>query len=314
MGRPIDHDSRLDESREALRQFTVRPMSPDDYGAWMAVAGDREHGAWPGLQANQEHDFVAMTKGTNTSPAVFEGDRMVGGSLNLVKFDPAEQQMYLLVHMVGVDRRMQGRGVGNRLVDANYRLITDGQLPETVQEIRLTSDPLETPNVRFYMHSNGMTVAEYVPDVYKNLAAAGGEQHRGLPADRFLYRAQPTSEWVQSRILPNDTDYQQITADAPETAITFADYMAGQATIAGSPIGFVEVPRDLAAIKATSMDEARAWREYQATAFGQLFDRGYTAVDHIRGQEGQQDRIVLMREFDSKDPECLIRAVAATRK
>ena len=300
MSKLTERQINYHEGREILPQYALRPMSPDDYVAWADLAGNSDYGAWPGLKpSNAEHDFVAMTKDTNISPAIFEVNRMVGASLNLVKLDPKEHSLYLLVHMIGVDRRMQGKGIGNRLMNANYGLITDGTLPETIQEVRLTSDPLETTNVRFYMHRNGMTVSEYIPDVYKNLAASGGEQHKGLPTDRFLYRAKPKSKWVQERVLPSMEDYAIFLTTQDQKGYSLVD-----------PVTFVDIPQNLEIIKAHSMDQARSWRQYQAEAFTALFDKGYTAVDHIKGEKGQADNVVLMHGFDENDPECLVRALS----
>lgn len=301
---------------EEHQSIIIRLMEPGDYQGFSDVV----QSAWPGLYANAEHDFVALTD-HGVSFAAFDNEgEMLGASLNMVR-PSSNGKFHVLVHMLGVRREGQGHGVGQRLMSNVFTLVEGGQLGTSVDEVRLTSDPLELRNVTFYLRHSGMSVGEYKPDAYRNLAEGGGEQHRGLPADRFMYTAHPASRWIKERVMPSDETYLAASQRHPEAVLNFTRLVSANDLLVnleereqkGILPNFllVQVPEDIGQVKARDMQDAVGWRQFHGIVFPYLFEHGYRAVDitHMINGLIPSHFIVLVRNFDDTNPHALINAL-----
>jgi len=268
----------------------IRPLTTEDYQGWCELINS----VWPGLPSTLEHDFIAIIKETNVSPEILIQEKLVGASLNIVKINP-ENQLSLLVHMLGVDPDHQGQGIGQQLMQENFQIARESNLPK----IQLTSDPLETNNVSLYLHHSRMHSNTYVPDLYTQLNQSGGEQHRGLSADRLLYQANPNSPWILQGELPSTEEYTQLIQQDSHS----------------SKIVLVEIPANIVKLKEEDINQAQTWRQSHAQTLPQLFDQGYTAVDRAKinsSPESTNHYIVCINNFDENNPDCLQDAISSS--
>ena len=202
--------SMYKETKEIHHQILVRTLNPDDYDAWNAIA----ESAWGIENINRPWDFTALVKDNHVSVALSDGDAVKGASLNLLKIGN-DGLPYLLIHMLAVHAHSQNDGLGKLLMDANYALIREGKIAHT-EIIKLTSDPMDSRNVRLYLHKCRMHANVYIPEAYKGLETEGGEKHLGLQADRLYYQCCPSSPWVRQGIVPTQPDYARLVSIVPD--------------------------------------------------------------------------------------------------
>jgi predicted GNAT superfamily acetyltransferase len=267
----------------------VRNLQPQDHTAYLEVVAS----AWPGLQGLQEHDFIAKATMGNLLGAFDQNGQLLGFSDNVVG---AGKKKEVLVHMIASRQETQDRGVGQRLMEANFELFRNGALSPDYQVLALTSDPLESRNVGFYLHKNPFVASQYKVDAYKAAANSGSITHQGLPQDRFYYRARPNSAWAMDRQLPQIEQYVSLLDHRSTFNVT-------QLTNNTLPV-LVEIPYDIQAIKAEDLEAARSHRIQQRRMFQWLFVSGFTALDQFR-HDGRSF-IVLMHGFDHNNPTQLV--------
>lgn len=327
----------------------VRFAKPGDYDQIEDVISNPLYGAWPGIDHNTQHDIVAMTQemddngASPTIPVLVDPTtkNIFGVSINLLRA-MSNGNPVLYVHMLGVDKKYRGQGHGDTLMQLNYNLILKNEL-KGVEQVKLTSDPLESSLVRFYMHRFGMQVSHYKPGVYSHLSESGGSQNRGIPSDRFFYESRPTSAWVEERrrlaqAEQNDKnmphsyakEYREYVKIHPESVENFDRDSIKQDTYSTSiditsPIAFVELPESLEETrklaekntwmgggKQASNEIGIRWRTFQKENFEKLFTNGHTAVDYVELMDKngvKHNYIVTMRNFDENNPNCLKEAL-----
>lgn len=167
---------------------------------------------------------------------------------------PRQGELAHWSHMLAVRKGARNAGVGKRLKFAQR----DALSARGVGAMYWTFDPLVARNAHFNLNHLGVTIAEYVPDMY---GTSDSDLHR-LGTDRFIVR------W----------DLQE----------------SGQmAAPAGANTVEVLVPRDIAAVEAKCFDEAAEWRAATRRAFMGLLGEGYAVAGFIPGRE--HGRYVLVR-------------------
>lgn len=183
-------------------------------------------------------------------------------------------------HMLAVRPEVRDRGMGRRLKLAQ----ADALRARGVSTAYWTFDPLVARNAHFNINRLGVTMDEYVPDMY---GRSDSELHR-LGTDRFIVRwglaggitgipAHPDSLAPAARregavaVAPDGVEAGPGSADG-------ADYMDA---------GTVEVliPADIEAVEARSVEEALAWRRTTRRAFTRLLGAGACVAGFFPGRE-----------------------------
>ena len=109
--------------------------------------------------------------------------------------------------------------------------------------IRWNFDPLESLNTYFNLHKLGAISFEYERDIY-GIGETG--LHCGLYTDRLI------AEWpLESRRVIESLEHKK------DSVILKTAIDTGKWT---EDIGYVEIPVNIRAIKKTSIDSARTWR------------------------------------------------------
>ena len=118
-----------------------------------------------------------------------------------------------------------------------------------------TYDPLVARNAHLNIDRLGARPVEYVVDMYG--ADTGSELHRGIGSDRFIV------EW---RLAPGPPPVRARPSAARRT---------------------IEIPADIAAVQARSLEEAATWRAVTRGAFLDALGHGLSVVGFQRDAEGR---------------------------
>ena len=198
-------------------------------------------------------------------------------------------------HMMGVRPEARTGGVGYQLKLFQRRYVQK----QGFDLITWTYDPLEPRNARLNIAKLGAVTRTYYFNHY-------GEWldgiHRGLPTDRFEVEWWINSDHVRERV---EVGYVARTWDdvrhAPRVLTAAADLTAPPipAPLPGdAPMVLIEIPADFQAVKAASLEAARAWRRETAHTFSELFGRGYALTDFMSVGEGPNRHNYYVAECD----------------
>ncbi len=192
-----------------------------------------------------------------------------------------------LVHwsdMVAVRSDAQGRGIG-RALKAYQR--------ETVLRLGIgvmywTYDPLVAKNAHLNFNHYGVRAVEYVKDLYGS--DTHSVLHRGLGTDRFIVA------WDLAAPRPGPAARASLAAPIanPGTGTGAQD---GPERFAAQPPPAlrVEIPRDIAAVQADSLQLAAAWRASTRRAFLWCLGHGYTVAGFTRDDAAGRGYYLLAR-------------------
>ena len=211
----------------------------------------------------------------------FEPDgRMIG-----FVFGMAGVRRGKIVHwsdMLAVREDARDRGIGKQLKE--YQRSAAKASGATT--MYWTYDPLVARNAHLNFNRLGVTVDEYVEDMY---GASDSELHRGLGTDRFVV-AWPLDD--DSRAKPAGA--LPAAAEAGGAVVLNPDAHsptpAQLAALAAAPPDAlrVEIPLDVVQVRDSSPDEAVRWRASTRQAFEWALGRGYGVArftpDHSRGR------------------------------
>jgi predicted GNAT superfamily acetyltransferase len=170
-----------------------------------------------------------------------------------------------LIHwsdMLAVHPAAQGQHLGERLKayqrDACRRL--------GVETIYWTFDPLVARNAHLNLNRMRARVDEFVPSMYGD--ATNSPLQGDMPTDRFViaWAVDPAREAIPLDALPPDLPLV-VTTDADEAPLVDAQAVG------------VRVPRDITALAAQDITQARRWRFATRRAFSHYLPLGY----QIRG-------------------------------
>jgi predicted GNAT superfamily acetyltransferase len=128
-----------------------------------------------------------------------------------------------------------------------------------------TFDPLIARNARLNLGKLGARAVAYHPDWY----ALRGGIYAGLPADRFMV------EWNLSQ---PSKDHPAPKLDGPRALERMTSGLFSELGLSEKVV-FVEVPRDIEALKRTDMPLAKAWRQAHREVFAAYFKLGFISTD-----------------------------------
>ena len=184
--------------------------------------------------------------------------------------------------MLAVRPEVRDHGLGRRL-----KLYQKEQVQALGVEVMYwTYDPLVARNAHLNLNRLGVRLEEYVPDMYRE--DPGGALHGGMSLDRFIVA------WP----LNVNPDEQKTPAEPPRSwaEAPIVNTMAGPnpqpRPVAGelplAPAVRVEIPPDIHALKAVSLQQAVAWRATTRHAFLFYQQRGYeVAAFHREASSGR---------------------------
>jgi predicted GNAT superfamily acetyltransferase len=177
---------------------------------------------------------------------------------------PAARAMHS--HIAGVTDAVAGRHAGFALKLHQRAWCLD----RGIDLVEWTYDPLVSRNAYFNLAKLGARVAEYLPDFYGSMADA---INRGSDSDRILVH------WSLA---------------SPEVGQACWGSPVRATVPSGAAASWVQVPRDIGALRLTDPEQARGWRT-------KVRDQLTTALGvggHVAGFDKEQGYLVLPHEGD----------------
>ncbi|MFB3779468.1 MAG: GNAT family N-acetyltransferase [Bryobacteraceae bacterium] len=193
--------------------------------------------------------FVVATRVGGQALGAYDGERMVGYCLAIPGLK-SNGEGYLHSHMLGVLEDYRNLGVGRMLKLAQR----EDALERGIRLVEWTFDPLELKNAYFNLERLGAIVRRYVRNQYGTTTSP---LHGGLPTDRCV------AEWW----LGSDR-VRAVLAGRPDRPAVEVR---------------VEVPNDIARIRAREPKQARIIQNAIGEQFEQHFDRGLAIVGFEKG-------------------------------
>ena len=167
-------------------------------------------------------------------------------------------------HMLAIEPAARDLGLGTRLKLYQRELL----LPQGVEEVRWTFDPLESRNAHLNFNHLGAEVAEYVEEMYAG--EEGSELFRGIGTDRFILSWKIADERVARALVDRRAGAAEPFREAP---------VANPGAVAGdlpqAPRVRIEIPENIQELKAERPDEGARWRESTRRAFQHYLGGGY---------------------------------------
>ena len=198
-------------------------------------------------------------------------------------------------HMLGVLDQYRNDGVGYRL----KTLQRERALALGLDLVEWTYDPLQAMNAHLNFTKLGVTVSEYLENVYGDSTSP---LHRGNPTDRFV------AEWWIRR-----PHVERRLSRAPEAIALRSHDVAAAAAVnrteltgewresmdvdlsLDAPRLTVEIPVGFTEMLARAPELALAWRICTRAIFTTYFERGYRAVEFFLDRDARRGTYLLSR-------------------
>jgi predicted GNAT superfamily acetyltransferase len=286
-------------------QVVVRPLDTIEDFERFEIVQREIWGMQDSTQVIPLHVLLTVRKNGGLVAGAFnESDDLIGVLFGFIGQTP-EGKFKHCSHLMGVlpGSRRQSVGQALKLFQRSYVLAQGFDL------VTWTFDPLEGVNASLNIGKLGAITHKYYRNHYGSSMTDG--LNVGLPTDRFEVEWWIGSQRVQQRVEEGGrASYGQLIAEGaihlnkvhadaggiltPELSVSDAD----------AAVLLIEIPPGFQAIKAASMDLARAWREHTASLFEHYFASGYVVSDFVSeraeyDQQGQRRNFyVLTRNVD----------------
>ncbi len=194
----------------------------------------------------------------------------------------------LYSQLAAVDESLRDLGLGGRLKQAQR----DWAREQGLALVAWSFDPLQAGNANFNLHKLGAICREYQVNFFGERSDA---LNAGLESDRLLAEwpvDDPPRSWLGGEAAPLD-----LVQRAPAPAFTWDEAAAG----AAHPLS-IEIPSDIAALRARDLALAAAWQRAVRAAFLQAFAAGYVAMD-VQREDGAGGRRVFYLLRKPRDEE-----------
>ncbi len=293
-----------------LREIEIRePKGWEEIEAFESV----QFGAWgmDPIEVIPGH----MIRGVQDSGGIVLGafDRKTGELVGCVVSLLGEkgERRFVLSHITGVIRELQGLGIGYRLKLAQRK----AALEKGIKLIEWTFDPLQALNSRFNLSKLGVLCNIFLWNYYGIMR---DEINKGMRSDRYKVQWHLLSRRVINRIERGPPKLE--ISDLIEMGAELAYDSRGEEPLRepvlkeefpSSDIVLVEIPwnlgrtRDEGGLKLVSI-----WRDAFAKAVTHYFSSGYWAVEFVRSKEEKRCFHVLWRaSLDDILEDVLLRGV-----
>jgi predicted GNAT superfamily acetyltransferase len=248
--------------------FTIRRAETiADYRACQ----DAQRRSW-GLADESYVVPIATMVGANLHGGLVLGAFLPDGTavgLSFAFLGRVEGRLCLYSQLTGIIPEYQGRGLGGRLKHAQR----DIARAEGVSLIAWAFDPLQAGNARFNLARLCATAVRYVDNMYGPRTDA---LNAGTPTDRLIVewdvddRPRPARQADEIRTL------SRLIGSGPDGPLVVRP--------AGDPRVLLEIPADIARMRADDPGLAERWRKAVREGFVSVFAAGYRAVDFVRDE------------------------------
>ncbi len=238
----------------------------------------------------------------------FEGERLIGFAFAYLGRVRGKWALYS--QLAAVDPAVQSHGVGGALKVAQRAWARE----QGLALVAWSYDPLQAGNANFNLHRLGAFSRTYYVNYFGERTDA---LNAGLDTDRLLVewpvedRPRP---WLGEDLEPLEVIESSATVEGLRVPLGLTDAFrhrcdlpstAGEGQAEPDPPLHLEIPADIAALKAQDLALARHWQQVVREAFLRAFAAGYIAMDFHRhsGPEGARAWYVLRRPAWVEDDE-----------
>ena len=181
--------------------------------------------------------------------------------------------------MLAVRREARGLGLGRRLKLHQRELL----LGVGVERVYWTFDPLVARNARLNLTTLGASPVEYVSNMYGN---TGSRLHRGLDTDRFVVEWRLRDPAVEQILAGAPARLPAAARQGPIVTVALAGAAPGApidnaAPLPDGPWVRVELPSDVAQLKANTPELARRWQLSLRRAFTTYLNARHARVTGV---------------------------------
>jgi predicted GNAT superfamily acetyltransferase len=236
--------------------------------------------------------LTAQKNGGLVAGAFNDYGEMIGVLFGFLGFTP-QGKLKHCSHLMGVLPGVRRQSVGQALKLFQRQYV----LNQGLDLITWTFDPLEGVNASLNIGKLGAIAHQYYPNLYGSSMADG--LNSGLPTDRFEVEwwiaSQRVRQFVEGEPRPRPGHCELLEKGAALVNRTRLDAegalhpLASELDVAADCV-LIEVPAEFQAIKAVSMDLARAWRQHTGALFTHYFERGYVASDFLSDRDDTRRR------------------------
>jgi len=255
--------------------------------AELAALEDLQRLTWPGSETEivPLHLLRAAVHAGGLSIGAFDGNRLVGFVFGFVGayLTPDGPRLKHHSHMLAVHPDYRNQGLGFKLKRAQWQMVRR----QGIDLITWTYDPLQSRNAHLNIARLGAVCNTYLRDFYGQMRDGLNE---GLPSDRFQ-----VDWWVYSRRVNRRLSRRS------RKLLSLGDFTSAETPLIhplqssilldapSSPLLLVEIPDDIAALKAAAPAAALDWRMRTRLVFETLFAQGYLVTDFVH-QPGDSPR------------------------
>jgi predicted GNAT superfamily acetyltransferase len=233
--------------------------------------------------------LIAAVHGGGLVLGAYLDEQIVGFAFSFPGFycTPDGPRLKHCSHMLGVLPEFRNQNIGFRLKRAQWQMVRK----QGIDRITWTFDPLGSRNAWLNIAKLGAVCNTYWPDCYGPMRDG---LNAGLPSDRF-----EVDWWVNSRRVEHRLSKR------PRGPLALADFAKAQPLILSAfaplpayspdstPLILVEIPADVAALRATQPDLVLRWRFHIREICEALFEDGYLVTDFIHENNPAQSFYVL---------------------
>lgn len=227
--------------------------------------------------------LVAQKVGGVAAGAFDETGQLVGFVFGLTGIKEGRRVNWS--HMLAVKKDRRDQAIGRKLKLFQRELL----LKRGVQTVFWTYDPLVARNAHLNFNKLGVSVKEYVPEMY--IDDSGSDLHRGIGMDRFIVEWALASKRVEQAI---SGQLQTFEADFSEAKIVNTELDKN-----GAPIPVetdlselsqirLEIPPDIDVIQNESLQLAGKWRACTRRAFTWYLEKGYEVKAFYRDKKSSR--------------------------
>ncbi len=242
-------------------EIAIRPLeSQADYRACVALQ-NKIWGAGFGELTSPSILKIAAKIGGIAAGAFDSGGRLAGFVFGLTGILDDRQVHWS--HMLAVDPQRRDQGLGRQLKLYQREVV----LAAGVEVMVWTYDPLVARNAHLNINRLGVRISEYQADFYDNDPADTAAA--GIGMDRFIVVWDLADQILGSRVTP-PADFDEIPCVSPAPS-------GGpeQVILPDAARLRVEIPVDIVAVQARSLEEAGRWRTITRRAFLHYLAQGY---------------------------------------
>ncbi len=255
----------------------IRPLS--DWNEFLA-AEELQRAVWqmPDWRDAVPANFlITALKNGGIVLGAFDAAHLVGLAFSFIAldrhFDPPLLKHHS--HMLAVLPEYQGRRIGLELKWQQRDLA----LAQNIRLMTWTYDPLLGPNANLNLMRLGAIARRYIVNAYGEMTDG---LNVGLPSDRFEVEWWLDAPRVRARraaALPALADWDALVAGGAR--VVSLDEPEALAWDSHVEVLLVEIPPDLAALKAADPASALSWRRRTRAVFQSAFGAGFAATAFI---------------------------------